>query len=253
MMISIKNKADVARYAMLATAYTIIVPVIVAVIILSPLRVSEPTHFYGTLKFVALVPLLITPPIAIVLLHLIRLLTETIDRIDDHVKFDHLTGLFNRSHFLDRVRAAREDGMVLIIDADHFKAINDTYGHDAGDEALKTLAHEIGLTVGKSGFVGRLGGEEFGAFLPGFDPLGGAVMAQRLCKKIREAKFAAAGNVINLTVSIGGALHIENTPIGHSLKVADRRLYTAKHDGRDRYAGETPLRPHGSVSLVQAV
>ena len=253
MMISIKSKADVARYTLLATVFTVVVPVLIAAMVLSPLRLSDPTLFSSSLKFVALVPLLMTPPIAIVLLHVIRLLTETIDRIDDHVKFDHLTGLFNRSHFLDRVRAKREDGVVLIIDADHFKAINDTYGHDAGDEALKTLANEIGRTVGQSGLVGRLGGEEFGAFLPGFDALGAAVMAQRLCKNIRETKFAAAGNVINLTISIGGALHPENTPIGHSLKLADERLYAAKRDGRDRYAGETPLRPHGSVSLVKAV
>lgn len=253
MMISIKSKADVARYTLLTTAFTVIVPVLVAAITLLPLRHSDPTLFSSTLKFVAVVPLLMTPPIAIVALHLIRLLTETIDRIDDHVKFDHLTGLFNRSHFLDRVRAAREDGMMLIIDADHFKAINDTYGHDAGDEALKILANEIGLTVGNAGFVGRLGGEEFGAFLPGFDALGGGVMAQRLCKNVREAKFAVAGNAINLTISIGGALHPENTPIGHSLKLADERLYRAKHDGRDRYVGEAPRRPHGSVSLVKAV
>ena len=253
MMISIKSKADVARYTLLTTAFTVIVPILVAAITLLPLRHSDPTLFSSSLKFVALVPLLVTPPIAIVVLHLIRLLTETIDRIDDHVKFDHLTGLFNRSHFLDRVRAAREVGMMLIIDADHFKAINDTYGHDAGDEALKILANEIGLTVGQSGFVGRLGGEEFGAFLPGIDALGGGVMAQRLCKNVRETKFAAAGNAISLTISIGGAFHSENTPIGHSLKLADERLYAAKRDGRDRYAGETPLRPRGSVSLVKAV
>lgn len=251
MRLRVTNRKDVIRYTLLITALTVLVPVVVVAGALLPVRHSYPQIFAAGIAISTLIPLFIAPPIAFFGLNILRLLSATIDRIDDHVKFDGLSGAFNRGHFLDRVRASRADGMLLIIDADHFKAINDSHGHDAGDEALKTLASILITTVGDAGIVGRLGGEEFGAFLPDFNISQGAAMGEMLCNKVREGGFSIAGLPHKLTVSIGGTTHSENIPIGHSLKVADELLYRAKHGGRDCYFGPVMARSRETARLAR--
>jgi diguanylate cyclase (GGDEF)-like protein len=254
MIVRVSSRADVVRYTLIITALTVVVPVIVAASILLPMYQSSRAIYFGGIAIAGLIPFFITPPLAIVSLHMVRLLTETIDRIDNHVRFDALTGVYNRGHFLDRVRASRADGMMLIVDVDHFKLINDTYGHDAGDEALKLLGSLLNFTVGALGLVGRLGGEEFAVFLPNAPARDGATMAKKLCEAVRACTFKAGDAELRLTISIGGDEHRESLPIGHSLKVADERLYRAKNEGRDRYLVEVPVRsnPIKPVKLVRA-
>jgi diguanylate cyclase len=238
MRLKIENKSDIVRFTILGTLLAVLVPVSVVSILLEPLREISPQHFRGVVLAAGLIPLLVTPPIAALLLHSMLMLQQMIERIDGHVKFDGLTGILNRNHFLDSVRATRLDGMMLIVDADHFKAVNDDLGHDAGDEALKVLATRIAVAVGADGIVGRLGGEEFGVYLPGYSHVQGAEKAEVICDHIRKS-FVPVGDVrLRMTVSIGGALHRESAPLGHSLKLADQRLYQAKHAGRDRYVIE---------------
>ncbi len=253
MRFTVATHADIFRLTLLLTALTVAVPVAVVAGALWPIHISMPDIFWGAVKIAALIPLFITPPIALGVLHMLKLLTETIARIDDHVKFDALTGVFNRGHFLDRVRASRSDGMILIIDADHFKAINDTHGHDAGDEALKMLSGVMMGAVGEEGLVGRLGGEEFAVFLPGIEPEEGEVVAQRICQKVRERRFLIGETLLRITVSIGGARHSENTPIGHTLKIADALLYEAKQAGRDCYIGRGKRTAEAPLKLARAL
>jgi diguanylate cyclase len=252
MIVRITSRAVVMRYTLLITALTVLVPVSVVATALWPTRVMAPQIYWGGVAIATLIPLFITPPIAFVGLHMLKLLTDTIERIDNHVRFDNLTGVFNRSHFLDRVRASRTDGMLLIVDADHFKAINDSYGHDAGDEALKMLGSLLQTTVSVDGLVGRLGGEEFAVFLPDATAREGAAVARRLGASVREAAFRAGEVTISLTISLGGAFHRESSPIGHSLKAADERLYHAKRDGRDCYVGEPVKAERGAMKLAKA-
>jgi diguanylate cyclase len=239
--IEITRKRDVARLMLLVSAVAIVVPVSVVTLMLKPFAGEFPNQYRAILAIAILIPTLIAPPITYLLLRLIREMHVSVDRLNDHLKYDQLTGVFNRSHFLDLVRAARTDGALLIIDADHFKAINDTHGHDVGDDALKTLAGILAKTVGDAGHVGRLGGEEFGAFLPDHDAGKAAAVAEALCASVRVRGFLVDGASQPLTISIGGVIHEENTPIGHSLKLADERLYQAKRAGRDRYVGEVPV------------
>jgi diguanylate cyclase len=242
MVIKIGSKKDVVRFTAIITLLTVFVPVVVSGIMLWPIYATSPEFYFGGIGIAALIPMFITPPIAFAGLHMLRLLTATIERIDDHVRFDALTGVYNRGHFLDRVRASRSDGMVLIIDVDHFKTINDTYGHEAGDEVLKSLGALFQSTISDAGLVGRLGGEEFGVFLPSATPRIGAAMAHTLCDAVREYAFTAGEVSVAVTISVGGATHLENLPIGHSLKIADERLYAAKQAGRDRYMAEPARR-----------
>lgn len=240
MRLKIENKADILRFTLLGTMLAVIVPVIVVATLLAPLNDVSPQHYQGVVLASGLIPLLVTPPIAALLLHSMLMLKQTIERVDSHMKYDGLTGILNRNHFLDSVRATRVNGMMLIVDADHFKSVNDDLGHDAGDEALKALASRIAFAVGNDGLVGRLGGEEFGVFLPNLTHEAGAEMASHICEHVRKSLVPVGDVRVRMTVSIGGALHHESAPLGHSLKLADQRLYHAKNAGRDRYIIEEP-------------
>jgi diguanylate cyclase (GGDEF)-like protein len=238
MRLKIENKADIVRFTILGTALAVLVPVLVVATLLAPLLEVSPQHYRGVVLAAGLIPLLVTPPIAGLLLHSMLMLKQTIERVDSHMKYDGLTGILNRNHFLDSVRATRVNGMMLIVDADHFKAINDDLGHDAGDEALKALANRIAVAVGGDGLVGRLGGEEFAVFLPDQSHEAGAKMASLICDQVRKSLVPVGDVRLRMTVSIGGALHHESAPLGHSLKLADQRLYHAKNAGRDRHVVE---------------
>ena len=181
------------------------------------------------------IPLLIAPPCAYFILSMLRLLHETIEKVDLQIRLDPLTGILNRSHFLDSVRSQQSSGILMIADADHFKSINDRYGHAAGDEALRILANTLNQSVAHHGLVGRLGGEEFGIFLPGAGSAKGEEIAARVCNAVRQVKMLVDGHSIGITLSIGGSVHAATTTIGHSLKIADERLYFAKGSGRDQH------------------
>jgi diguanylate cyclase len=245
MRLKVDSFADVVRYTVCTTALAVVVPVTIVAIFLLPLRDWSRDIYLGGLIVATLIPLLITPPIAGVLLWSLLMLSETIKRVDGHVKFDNLTGILNRGHFLDSVRASRRNGMILIVDADHFKTVNDDLGHDAGDEALKMLAQRLSNAVESNGIVGRLGGEEFGIFLPDFSHESAATTAEQICDHVRTTLIPVGDVRLRLTVSIGGAAHKENAPLGHTLKLADQRLYMAKNAGRDRFVieGQPTLNP----------
>ncbi len=156
---------------------------------------------------------------------------------------DPLTELFNRRHMFaaafDLMREANNKSEVLalaIIDVDHFKSINDQYGHQAGDSALRELARvlESGLQGGE--FVGRFGGEEFAIFLRGRDSAALRVWAELLLTRIRELTIEHAAHKIKLTISLGIAIHLpyDGLDLDQWIEQADTALYQAKFNGRDR-------------------
>ncbi len=162
---------------------------------------------------------------------------------------DPLTGLFNRRGFseltgrmIEREQAAGRPVTVLIFDIDHFKSVNDRFGHPAGDEILKLFANVMVHTLRITDIVGRVGGEEFAAMLP--CPIDEAVIA---ADRVRTA-FASAGVQVDETplatsVSIGVAGGPPGTDLNALLAAADTALYRAKRGGRNRVevAAEEPL------------
>lgn len=162
---------------------------------------------------------------------------------------DPMTGLFNRRGFseltgrmIEREQAAGRPVTVLIFDIDHFKSVNDRFGHPAGDEILKLFANVMVHTLRITDIVGRIGGEEFAAMLP--CPIGEAVIA---ADRVRVA-FASAGVQVDQTplatsVSIGVAGGPAGTDLNALLAAADTALYRAKRGGRNRVevAVEEPL------------
>ena len=157
---------------------------------------------------------------------------------------DALTGLSNRrymeSHLGTLIEQAAARGKPLaslIIDIDYFKAINDTYGHDAGDDVLRDFAMRIRKSIRGIDLACRYGGEEFVIVMPETDMAVAAMVAERLRRRIAAEPFAVAQGTrhIPVTISIGIAgLRDKDDTAAALLKRADQALYRAKRDGRNR-------------------
>lgn len=120
-----------------------------------------------------------------------------------------------------------------MIDADYFKRINDIYGHGAGDAALVELAQRIEWGVGHFGYVGRLGGEEFGVFFPDISRNLAEELAEEIRVQVAHRPTYIEGIEIFLTVSIGAARYTAGKPLRASLTTADANLFRAKAQGRN--------------------
>ncbi len=156
---------------------------------------------------------------------------------------DALTGAHNREHFDTQLRAelsyARRhntDVSLVIFDADHFKKVNDNYGHQVGDAVLIQIAKVVRGTVRGEDVFARYGGEEFALVLRGIDIDGCGAVAERLRERIAALKIQTERGVLSVTVSAGCSslsTSDDKTPEG-LIASADRRLYGAKHAGRNR-------------------
>ncbi len=157
---------------------------------------------------------------------------------------DHLTGVANRARFFElgeseeaRWRRFGRPLSALMIDADHFKRVNDTHGHAAGDAVLKMLAATAQTVLRATDVVGRLGGEEFGILLPGLDLDSAELVGERLRSAVERMRVRGDGYEIACTISVGCAAMGDGVAsVGALLQAADRALYAAKRGGRNRVA-----------------
>ena len=157
-------------------------------------------------------------------------------------RLDYLTGLFNRRAIEDLARrtiaAARRHGMpmaILIADVDHFKRINDAFGHSVGDVALVEAVRRLRESLRTEDLPGRLGGEEFVALLPNTDAASALAAAERLRHAFADAPMLLEGRSHEVTVSVGVAiLQPEDKSFSDLLRRADRAMYAAKSAGRNR-------------------
>lgn len=177
---------------------------------------------------------------------------------------DPLTGLFNRGYFLDQAahleRQAASLGLglaVLMLDIDHFKDVNDTYGHDAGDTVLKEVAQVIRSATRADDLVARYGGEEFVVALPIGSPNQATGRAERIRKTIAARRIALMGQSLRVTSSIGVAFSSpgRHRPLTALISAADAGLYQAKRAGRDQVVlrGENEGGREGSNTTIDFV
>jgi len=171
-------------------------------------------------------------------------LRYTLDRSLELAITDPLTNLNNR-RFLDHhlnlavarhIRGAADEVSVLMLDIDHFKRVNDTYGHDAGDEVIREFARRLGLNVRAIDMPCRFGGEEFVVLMPGTDQADALHIAERVRAQVADTPFVLTdGRKLDVTVSVGVAT---SQGLGDSpealLKRADEGVYEAKQSGRNR-------------------
>lgn len=181
-----------------------------------------------------------------------RDVTEDVEREEELVSLattDDLTGARNRRHFMERaeleVHRLRRHGVpfsVALLDLDRFKQVNDTYGHQAGDEVLKEAVQR--WQKGRRPFdtLGRLGGEEFAILLPGADGDAAMTVAERLRAAISDQPIKTIVGDLNVTVSIGVAeAEEDDASIEGTLGRADVALYESKRAGRDRSTKASPI------------
>ncbi|MDX6541127.1 MAG: hypothetical protein QOH15_2094 [Gaiellales bacterium] len=163
------------------------------------------------------------------------------DEADRRSRVDALTGVFNRGHFTEALtaeldRAARADAEVglLIADIDHFKRVNDTYGHLVGDRVLAEIADRLATTVRRYDTLARFGGEEFVVLVPDVRDLDALIgIGEQLRLAVRGRPFTVGGNDLEITLSVGVALAHAGESSDSLIGAADRALYAAKDAGRD--------------------
>jgi diguanylate cyclase (GGDEF)-like protein len=189
----------------------------------------------------ALVPVLVAIPVCYATARTALQLSVAHARLKELAHTDELTGLTNRRSFFERadeiLTAASDEGeslALLVIDADYFKQLNDTYGHATGDAALQFITERLQICVRKTDLLCRLGGEEFAILLPGMDESGAAKLADRILEKVASQPMVRDSMIIEMSVSCGVAdttVSYDMTPL---FKAADDALYAAKNDGRNR-------------------
>ena len=170
-------------------------------------------------------------------------LQGVIDALVELSSRDALTGLANRRAFdmalareIDRVARSGEPALLLALDIDHFKRVNDRYGHGAGDQVIKAVAMALLDSVRPMDLVARIGGEEFAIILPNCASAFGETVAERVRRRVERMPVGVApGQEISVSVSIGGAFApqwVRSTPVLW-VERADQQLYRAKNQGRN--------------------
>lgn len=248
--------ATIVRWTLFATIGSVAISVAVTQIIMSTL--SNGLSGAGLAAAIALPILLGTP---VIFYHLVRLqqLRLANEKLQVLASTDWLTTCLNRRAFThlvaDHLEEARA-GALLVIDADHFKVINDSYGHDRGDEALQLVADTITSCVRDGDIVGRIGGEEFGVFLLGAGQETAWLLSDRIRRAVADARFAPDGTVHPLSVSVGAAYFDGGITFTELFRIADQLLYGAKQMGRNRvevaHAADHPPVRVGAVTLTEA-
>jgi len=174
---------------------------------------------------------------------------QLLDQLEQLATHDGLTGVYNRRHFNElackEIYRARRYGKALsliMLDVDHFKLINDTFGHMAGDAALKALAETFQGMLRQSDIIGRFGGEEFVILLPEIEPVTAVSISEKLRSVLEQMWIEYEGHALDMRASFGvtGVVPPGEVVLEDLMRYADRALYEAKETGRNRVCLLTP-------------
>lgn len=175
-------------------------------------------------------------------------LQEAMQRIRELVNIDELTGVFNRRRLFEVLseesnRYSRTQGpfSICILDIDYFKQVNDTHGHQAGDDILRTVARTVNHSLRQIDCFGRYGGEEFLMILPQTPLNGACIKADRVRQSVHSLSFDRIRQELRISVSIGVAQYREGETIEDTIARADEALYLAKQQGRNQVGSEEDL------------
>ena len=203
----------------------------------------EPDAFNRAMVCAVLLPVILGAPMFGYMSMKLREMSQLNHELQHTATHDGLTSLLNRGAFTRLVNEKIDEistveggrGAFLLIDADYFKQVNDRFGHSTGDDALRQIADHLRGVTRAGDVVGRLGGEEFGLFLPGAGMLSAEATAERLRHVIEDIPLIAPnGERIGLSVSVGGLFFRNEISFELMFQRADHKLYEAKANGRNR-------------------
>jgi diguanylate cyclase (GGDEF)-like protein len=231
-------------------AAAIVVPLLHAAIFLVPIvmkTIAPAEAADGWMEVFALETVLYAVGAAFIVLLMVK--DRSVHVYRTAASTDHLTGLLNRRAFLEsatalcvRLRQRREPMTVFVFDLDHFKSINDRFGHATGDDALRVFADCVRSSMRSEDIIGRLGGEEFAAIVPSSSDIARKI-AERVRACFEKGGAVVGAHVLNATVSIGAAsAAASDMDVDALIQRADIALYRAKHGGRNRteFADDVP-------------
>ena len=240
------NKVDLSSYPAIIVATTVLWLLVtfvglVATAVLTAINLPVLyDHHFAVLQLQTLIVSTFSLPVFFMLFAITRKKELLSRQLNEVVRTDGLTGLLSREAFLDDFKAENSDrkGEVrdafLIVDADFFKAINDTHGHIAGDKALVAITEALQRGIRSSDKIGRLGGEEFAIHLRDVTKERAKQIAERLRLNVIDASTEAGIPDLRLSVSIGGVFYKTHHDVVSLLIAADKQLYRAKNNGRNR-------------------
>jgi diguanylate cyclase (GGDEF)-like protein len=237
-LIAVKSRRGIIELSLLTTLIFVILSVTVLFVIA---LLSKSIAFgEGIIPTIA-IPLIIGPIVSYIIFTQSYHLTQAITQIDNLSRTDPLTGLYNKRFFTELVAmemavASRYEisSSILLIDLDHFKRVNDTHGHLAGDEVIRIISSVIRRNVRRTDVVARFGGEEFVVFLPHTNLEGALTAANRVRRIIAESEITFKTEQIGITASIGVAsTGIEINNIELLLQAAGLAVDAAKEKGSD--------------------
>lgn len=235
----LQSWTSVSRWTLFGTLICIVVSIGFSALMFGDLG---PAAMQRALISATILPILLGLPLFLFMSLRMRGLAISNLRLGLVARTDSLTSCLNRGAFTSKVgtllahRLPTAGGALLMIDADNFKAINDLFGHDAGDEALTIIARSIRTILRAGDLVGRMGGEEFGVYLPDVDQRSAEIIAERIRRSVNLAVFTPRGLPRSLSVSIGGVAFEGPSGFSDLFRIADQRLYGAKQTGRNRVA-----------------
>ncbi|MEP2101170.1 MAG: GGDEF domain-containing protein [Parasphingorhabdus sp.] len=241
---------------MMSAAEVLLAFAVTALIYLTIFGVDD--NFWNVMTLAFIVPWVICIPANLFVTRQRKQLIDMADKLQEtqeelqrvnkdlqrRASIDGLTGLANREHFIklfDERRMASENNILMIVDADHFKNINDGYGHPVGDKALILLSSVFKSILRKGDLVGRIGGEEFGVLLPNTSEAEGEIIGEMIRHEIENTLFEPQEGVPHrITVSIGltGVSPFEQRAL--PMRNADSALFEAKRRGRNQCVLYTP-------------
>jgi len=177
-----------------------------------------------------------------------RQLVAAHEELREKAMYDPLTGILTRGAFFEisehefaRARRSRTPLSIVMADIDHFKSINDRFGHPGGDEVLREIARRLQTTFRKEDAVGRYGGEEFVALAVGCEGADAIALAERYRQAVEQQPFAIGSERLNVTTSVGVVTGSAADGVQELVRAADEALYRAKTSGRNRVIAADPV------------
>jgi diguanylate cyclase (GGDEF)-like protein len=242
MVMRVKSQREVRLFAAAVSLVVLLGSLLLRSLILPPDLAAE-TILPGSLMAV-----MISAPIAFFVGQRMLEVHELAAKLEHAVYHDLLTGVCTRARFHERVaELGDESSVVIVADIDHFKGFNDQYGHHAGDLALRQFAAILAENCRADDIVARFGGEEFVVLLRDTSLSDGLVAAERLGRRVRQKPVFVDQKALSLTASFGVAVLPPGGNAEAAIQQADRALYHAKHEGRDRAYVYDPARDAGPL------